>query len=46
MNPVCGNAVTCEKPESVVFLAPRSKILHAGIFDNFVKPPATPAEMN
>ena len=31
-----------EKPDNVRFCAPRSMMLHDGILDKFVNPPATP----
>ena len=31
-----------ENPDSVLFCAPRTRMLQAGIFDRFVRPPATP----
>lgn len=43
MNPVCGRAVACEKPDNVFFCCPNGNTLHAGIFDSLDKPPATPS---
>lgn len=42
IKPVCGIALTCEKPDKSFFCDPSNKTLHAGIFDKLVNPPATP----
>ena len=46
MNPVFGRVATCENPERTFFCWPRSITLHDGIFERFVKPPATPSGRN
>lgn len=44
IKPVWGIALTWEKPDKSFFWEPNNKTLHAGIFDKFVNPPATPGK--
>lgn len=43
MKPVWGRVATCENPDNVAFWDPKTRTLQAGIFESFVKPPATPS---
>lgn len=46
IKPVCGMMAAVEKPDRVFFCAPTRSMLHAGILDRFVNPPATPTRPN
>jgi len=42
MKPAWGMMAVVEKPDRVLFCAPSSRMLQAGILDRLVSPPATP----